>query len=119
MGVARADPVPFSIVVGADSVALVVDGRVGAAVRTWGDSRVAVRPPADLEDLTVAAERARTRARTDRIEPPSTGADAACAWYRRLGDREAGPVRLARQEHPWNRACRAAPTAPRRTPSGS
>ena len=49
-----AGPVPFSIVVGADSVALVVDGRVGAAVRTWGDVRVAVRAPADLDDLTVA-----------------------------------------------------------------
>ena len=45
---------PFSIVVGADSVALVVDGQVRAAVRTWGDSRVAVRPQATLEDLTVA-----------------------------------------------------------------
>ena len=45
---------PFSLVVGADSVALIVDGQVRAAVRTWGDVRVAVRAPATLEELTVA-----------------------------------------------------------------
>jgi len=49
-----AGPVPFSIVVGADSVALLVDGEVRAAVRTWGDARVAVRPPASLDELTTA-----------------------------------------------------------------
>jgi hypothetical protein len=47
-------PAPFSLVVGADSVALIVDGQVRAAVRTWGDVRVAVRAPATLEDLRVA-----------------------------------------------------------------
>ncbi len=47
-------PVPFSLVVGADSVALIVDGQVRAAVRTWGDVRVAVRAPALLEDLRVS-----------------------------------------------------------------
>ena len=46
--------VPFSLLVGADSVALVVDGEVRAAVRTWGNVRVAVRAPATLQDLTVS-----------------------------------------------------------------
>lgn len=49
-----AGPTPFSIVVGADSVVLIVDGEVRAAVRTWGDVAVSVRAPATLDDVTVA-----------------------------------------------------------------
>ena len=47
-------PVPFSLLIGADSVALVVDGEVRAAVRTWGAVDVAVRAPATLSDLAVS-----------------------------------------------------------------
>ena len=50
-----ADRCPSPLLVGADSVALVVDGEVRVAVRTWGPVDVSVRSPATLSGLSVSA----------------------------------------------------------------